>query len=98
MIDVITGATWFIKIVGTLFFMILPIVAFAKKAYLRTGVIAVLSAGTMWLLWEPTAIGTNAILHIQERAFWLALAVILFSPLCIFLYKQQERELTRYRG
>lgn len=93
MVEIVTVGKWFILISGTLFFLMLPIAACAKKAYLHAGLVAVVTAVTLWLLWEPEINGLRAI-DILTRAKWLSVTVLTLSPIGYLAYKHRERNLS----
>lgn len=84
--------TWFFKMFGSIFFMVLPIYAIRKKSYVRAMILGGIAFVTLALVWEPTPPGVVGLLQITERMSWLSVLVLACAPIFYLIWKLRQRQ------
>lgn len=93
MVWLVVAATWFIKVIGSLFFIALPIYAATQKRYLRSLVITAISLTTLALVWEPISLDASGFVQIETRMTWLAVIVLICAPFLFIASRRIESKI-----
>lgn len=94
MIWLIVAATWLTKVIGSVFFIALPIYAATQKRYLLSLVVAAISLTTLALVWEPVSVDASGFTQIETRLTWLAVIVLICAPFLFIASRRSERKIT----
>jgi len=90
--DLLFFVTGIIKAVGTVFFMVLPWVAWRRGSPVLGLMLIVIALSVAALLWWPFASGAEGVAQMLRQLWWLSAVFLLCAPLGVLMHYRREKQ------
>lgn len=86
------STTVIIKLIGTLFFLVLPWFAWRKGCPVRALALMGIAITVAGLLWWPFAPGAEGVTQMLRQMWWLSVLILVCAPLAMLAHYRRKKQ------